>query len=139
MSNKLANTFANALDSHELVYERLGDDDEIIRIGLPSEKTDGRYFFIECGDSESDIAIKAFNICKFPEDRVAAIYKTCSELNSKFRWVKYYVDESDHTVTVSCDAQVNFDTVEDIGLDLLLRVNHISDEAYGDFMKALYC
>jgi len=139
MSNKAADKFSEILDSHELVYEKLGDNEDVIRIGLPSETTDGRYFFFEFGDSEGDFSIKSFNVCKFPADKIDAMYKACSEVNYQYRWVKYYIDESDNTVSVSVDAQFNFDTLESIGLDLLFRANHITDDVYPTFMKALYC
>ena len=59
-------------------------------------------------------------------------------MNDKFRWVKFYVDESDNTVSLATDAVITSATCGEVIYELVLRMASIGDDAYPEFMRALW-
>ncbi len=87
-------------------------------------------------DGDAMVQFKSWDIANF-KNRVDEGIKVCHTLNAKYRWVKYYLD-SDSDVVCTCDAYVDENTCGPVCLALVNRVVNISDEAYPDFMRALY-
>ena len=84
------------------------------------------------------VTIKIYNLCKFPADKTNQMYKLCSELNKEYKWAKFYVDESDNTLTAQDDAIIQLDTCGAECYELSARLVLIVDEAYPKMMKAIW-
>ena len=84
------------------------------------------------------VTIKIYNLCKFPADKLNQMYKLCSELNKEYKWAKFYVDESDNTLTVQDDAIIQLDTCGAECYEISARLVLIADEAYPKMMKAIW-
>ena len=84
------------------------------------------------------VTFKSFNLCKFSPDKLPQMYKACSELNRDYKWVKFYVDESDNTVTAQDDAIIQLDSCGEECYELVGRMVTIVDEAYPVLMKAIW-
>lgn len=72
-----------------------------------------------------------------PEDKLVDVVFVCNELNSKFKWVKFYVD-SDRDLMLEDDAILTTETAADEVFELLLRMIKISDDVKPEIMKAIY-
>ena len=66
------------------------------------------------------------------------ISKLCSQMNKRYSWVKFYVDDEDNTVTLADDAVVDPSTCGDEAYGLMFRMMLICDDAYPEFMRTLY-
>jgi hypothetical protein len=66
------------------------------------------------------------------------MYQLCSELNQEYKWAKFYVDESDNTLTVQDDAIIQLDTCGAECYELLARLVLIVDEVYPKMMKTIW-
>ena len=88
-------------------------------------------------DGSNKVQLSCFDVGKFGGDKMASGLITCNAMNAKFRWVKFYLD-SDNDVRVEADAIVDMDTVGEECHELLLRTVSIVDDAYPEFMKALW-
>lgn len=125
------------LDSRDLKYRKL--DDDCIRCGIGGldhiGKMDITIFF---DDNDRTVAVRAFNVCKVPAEKKPAIYKLCSDLNGRFRWVKFHVDESDDTITAEDDAVLEANTAGEEIFELMVRMTSIVDDAYPIFMKEIF-
>lgn len=136
--NMAAKIAAEYLQGAGVKIDQFGDDMEVIQARYSADNVDRvevRLFFDE--DNRS-VAVRSFNICKVAEARKPAIYETCSKLNDKFRWVKFYVDEDDNTVTAAMDAIIQLDSCGEESKELILRTVGIVDDAYPELMKALW-
>lgn len=89
-------------------------------------------------DDDKCVALRSFDYCKFNPDKKAKMYEVCSKMNNLYRWVKFFVDENDCTITLADDAVVDFESCGEELFELTLRMVSIGDEAYPEFMKALW-
>ena len=127
-------------DSKELHYREV-QEGKALRVGFSAmamdnmQRVDITVFF---GDDDKDVAVRVFDICKFPEEKRSKMFKVCSTLNAKFRWIKFYVDKSDNTINAANDAVVSPDTAGSEVFELVMRTCSIVDEAYPELMKAMW-
>jgi len=128
--------FLNYLDSKGIKY----DDRDEFHVVVPYSGDNIRSIRIHVSfdkDGDGMIQMYAWDIGKFDGDKYAKGLIACNELNSKYRWVKFYLDR-DKDVCVSLDAYIDEATVGQECLSLVRRMVNISDEAFPVFMKALY-
>ena len=59
-------------------------------------------------------------------------------MNNRFNWVKFFVDESDSTITLSDDAVIQLDSCGEEIIKLIQFMTLVADEAYPEFMKAIW-
>ena len=88
-------------------------------------------------DDGKSVGIRAFDICRVPDNKLEAMYKTCSQLNAQFRWVKFYVDK-DNSITAEDDAVIQPDSSGEEVFELVIRMGQITDGAYSQLMKTLW-
>ena len=124
------------LDSKGVKYSNVREN--LITITYSCDNIDTVKTYVLFDDNDRTVGIKAFDICKIPKDKVDSLYKICSELNEQYRWVKFYVEERDNTITAEDDAVVQADTAGDEIFELVRRLIRIVDEVYPELMKALW-
>ena len=88
-------------------------------------------------DDGHTVAIRCFRLARAKDDRFVNILKTCNELNNRFRWVKFTIDD-DNDINMEIDCIVNEETAGEVVLELVQRLCGIADEAYPELMKAIY-
>lgn len=99
-------------------------------------KTIPIYVFFD-KDGDGLVQLACWEICNFSEDKQAAGLICCNQLNSKYRWVKFYVD-SDRDTRAEMDAIIDPQTVGAECLSLVRRMVNIVDEAYPTLMAARF-
>ncbi len=124
------------LDSKGFRYQAQ-DDKEVIRTGLSGLKNKGSVDILLIFQGNS-VSIRSFRLFSVPEEKKDKIYEVCSDMNSKFRWVKFYVDDEDNTVTVADDAILLPESAGAEVFELMMRMAGIIDQAYPELMKALW-
>ncbi|MCD8192406.1 MAG: YbjN domain-containing protein [Oscillospiraceae bacterium] len=82
-------------------------------------------------------AFRCFNFAKAPKDRFGHAMIACNELNKKYKWVKFYLDD-DGDVTAENDAILDAATCGEVCFELMIRMTQIVNEAYPVIMKAIY-
>lgn len=118
---------------------KLSDDNErIVRLSFKADNKESIDVLLAFDENERSVTLKCYNICKFAEEKKAAMYKLCSEVNADFRWLKFYVDESDNTITGQVDAVIQVESCGDECYELVCRSVSIVDEAYPQFMKTIW-
>ena len=68
------------------------------------------------------------------KDKFADALIMCNNMNKKYRWVKFYIDD-DEDVIVDSDAIVDLGTVGPECLEIVIRTVRIVDSVYPDFMR----
>ena len=128
---------------------------ELVKAGLKHQRQKaGPLEFIEAGFSGDNITVKIrivavgndgeFSILsdrfvKIPQQKIQAGYKLVNELNNKYKYVKFVVDD-DGDVSARWDLPDNvpLEAVGRTGLEILLRMFKIIDDAYPEVMKAVW-
>ena len=72
-----------------------------------------------------------------PQEKVVDAIIACNELNTAYKWAKFYVDK-DNDVMVQDDAILTVATAAEEAFEILLRVIDIAKEAKQPLMKAIY-
>lgn len=111
---------------------------DIVKVRYSGDNMDTievQYFF---NDDCEDAAIRVFNMCRVPKDKIAGIYRVISAQNNHYRFAKFCLDESDNTIQMEMDPVFRANDVAEICLELLSRSVNICDEAYTEFMKFIY-
>ena len=125
-------------DTKGLHYDERKDG-KAIRVSLGGMKNrEGIRVSIIFDDNDKTVALRTYDLCKVPEDKLDRMYEACSELNRSFRWLKFYVDASDNTVTAEDDAIVTPESAGEEIFGILARMVGIVDRAHPELMKALW-
>ena len=117
--------------------QTVDERENLLILNIKGENLEMRVILEFTEDSEY-VTVKSYNLCKFPENKLAQMYKLCSELNKSYKWVKFYVDESDNTITAQDDAIIQLDTCGAECYELVGRMVIIADEAYPTMMKTIW-
>ena len=138
MENMAAKVTAAFFDQKQLRYDRRGENGEAIIAGFAMDNKEGMKVLMVFDDNNSGVKLTGLEIAKFPESKKADVYKLCSEMNARFRWAKFYVDEDDNTIVAEDDAVIFLDTCGEEVLRCCLQLVKVVDVAYPMIMKALY-
>lgn len=127
--------FTDFLESNNIKYSV--QDERCVRISYQLENLPQLaavfFFSEEC----HDVSIHVFSIAKVASNKLMQAYKLCSELNAKWRWVKFYVDE-DNEFTAETDAVIEPNTAGHECGELLLRCVDIVKDSYPSIMALVW-
>lgn len=119
--------FIETLDSHKLKYN-IYDDRAVVSLPYDGNHfTDLDFIFIFDDDGKT-VAVKVYSIKQFERNQLPNAYKFCNNMNFKFRWVRFYVD-NDMELTADMDAVISGNTIGDECFELLARCVSIVDDA----------
>lgn len=102
------------------------------------ENREGIRVLMYFDSNNASVKIRTQNLVKFDASKKEKMYKVCNELNARFRWVKFFVDENDNTITAEDDAIIQLDSCGEEVFRCCLQLTKISDDAYPYFMRAIW-
>lgn len=138
MANMAAKVVGAYFDAKGVKYEVIDEDGAVLKLGFSMDNRDGIRLIVRFdGDSEG-VSVKAYDLAKFQEDKKQKMFEVCNKLNAQYRWVKFYVDESDNTITVEEDAVIQLDSCGEEVYQCCYQVVAIADEAYPEIMRAIF-
>lgn len=115
------------------------EENDVIITGVGGLKNKGSIkVYVIFDDNGRTVGIRSHSFCEFPEEKKAKMYEICSKMNDDFRWVKFYVDEKDNTITLADDAIITPETCGEEIFELIIRMVGIGDDAYPEFMKGIW-
>lgn len=120
--------FLDYMDASGVRYSDLRAD--VVRVTYTGDnlKSIPVYVFFD-KDGEGLVCLNCWDIARFPEHRKAHGVITCNELNKRYRWVKFYLDD-DLDIVAQIDACVDEVTCGSECLSLVRRMVSIVDEGY---------
>lgn len=138
--NKMFKLTTAYFDSQDIPYEVLEESDETAF--LIQSQMNNLDTMIVCAqffdDDDNSVQIYSCDYCKIPENKVSDMYEICSGLNKKYRWVKFFVNEENGFIIAESDAVVDLETVGERVYELIGLMYGICDEAYPEFMRAIW-
>ncbi len=127
--------FMNYMTVNGIKYTDKGENVVLVSYGAKNIKSVPVYVFFS-KDGEGIAQFKCWEIANF-KDKEAKALIACNELNSTYRWVKFYMDK-DSDIVVDCDAYLDEDTCGEECVNLIRRLVSIVDEGYPVIGKALW-
>ena len=136
MDNAAGKLFCAKLESKNLNYKVMEKDYSVIRVGFSLDNTDCDTYLIFGDDSEDLHLISRLDL-KIPESKFEKMYKICNNLNKRFRWLKFFVNEDQNVIQAEDDAVIQVESAAEEAFELMLRTNSIIDEAFPEVMAGL--
>lgn len=124
--------FKELLDSKGLHYGSRIDNDGDGVVELPYDGKIVKCFF--SGDKYLSLYMVFESV---PEDKLADVIFLCNELNSKYKWVTFYVDK-DGDVVIHDDALISTETAAEEAFELIIRMLDITKNCKPAIMKCIY-
>lgn len=130
------NLFMRHMDREGVKYTEM--DDHVVKVVYTGDnlKTIPIFVFFD-ENGEPLISVKCWEIANFKNEKMAGGMIACNELNKRYRWVKFFLDD-DSDVIAQIDAYVDEATCGGECLNLVKRMVNIIDEGYPTFMRALW-
>lgn len=125
--------FLAALDEEGIKYTFAGtdsDNDELVTIENTSSVYGDVTFRFYFHEDEDDVSVRVWNVIDFaPADR-DAVLEMCNQQNSAWRYVRFWVDDSDNSVTMAYDAYLPKRSPGDICVNIIYAMHNILEGAY---------
>ena len=126
--------FTALLESKELRYDTRVDSDGDIVVDFPYQGKVAKCFFSgENGEYFSLYLVYE----RVPDDKYANVLFVCNELNCRYKWATFYLDQ-DKDIVIHDDALLSVESAADEAFELLVRILKIADDAKPLIMKAIY-
>ena len=129
-----ADLFIDFLKSKNFNFNSFVDNDGDVIVDFPYDGKIAKCIF--SGDEGKYLSLYLVyeNV---PEDRIANMIFACNELNTKYKWITFYVD-GDRDLMLHDDAILAPENAADEAFEILLRTINIGKEAKPTIMRALY-
>lgn len=134
MLNTCAAKFVQFLEGKGLHFDAKEIDGGRATVSFPYDGKVARIFFSGENGSYMSMYLVFESV---PAEKVPDILVVCNELNAKFKWVKFYLD-NDNDIILQDDAILSVANAADEVFELMLRMFDIGKEAKPQIMRAIY-
>ena len=125
----------DALKAHDLECGiEARDEFSAVHVGINTKNASFEARFISRSE-ENDVALRIFNLLKFPEERTESMQLAVNSCNVKFRYLRFSLDTRNNSVDASYDFTMATDDIGEAAYELLMRSAGIIDDSYPDLMK----
>ncbi len=112
------------------------DEFSAVHIGINVKTTSFEARFISRSE-ENDVALRIFNLLKFPPERTESMLLAVNDCNNRFRFLRFIVDTENNTVDAAYDFTVSAEEIGDAAHELLMRSAGIIDDCYPELLKEI--
>ena len=127
--------FCRYLDSKDFTYTVRGiqGEKEYEVVDIPYTFSDSGYritckaFFYKNG---VEVGFRVWNLIDFNQYFVNSMYKVCNDLNSAYRFARFYVDESDYSITCATDVDLLTNDIGRLAYEGMMNVINVARYGY---------
>ena len=130
--------FLNYLDNRGITYTLKGldsDDDEVVTIeytGNNKSSIETRWYF---DNDPVRVEVKVWYVIKYSVKDYYYVLEAVNQINSDYRYVKFFADISDNSVTAQFDMPISANNAGEMCYDVLRRMINLIDDAYLSLRK----
>ena len=130
-----AQLFTEELENKEVHFDAREVSGEVSIISVPYDGKMNNFIF---NGPDGRYVSMVTHFESVPEDKVSDMLVLCNQLNSTYKWLKFYID-NDNDLMVEDDAIVSADeTAADECFELLIHRAHILKEVKPAIMRVIY-
>ena len=137
MAYELAKVVSAFFDTKDLKHELTGENESVIMTGFGGKENVGSVGLVLFFDEERTVHFTTKDFVHVPQNRMDAIYPLLNELNKRYRWAKFTVDD-EGDIFAETNGVLDLDTCGDECIEIILRLVDIVDDAYPSIMKGIY-
>ena len=135
---KATEAICQAFDEAELHYNvHESEKNSAVIAGVSTKLTQFDILFIS-EDDDNDVAVRVYRFVSFDESKTDEMIRLVNELNDDYRFLKFTVDTSDSTITISYDIPVNCEDVGNAAIEIFVKLMRNCDKFYPRIMKVLW-
>lgn len=140
MEYKATSLIAQEMDAQNISYQVVSKGRvEEIDCGFPIDEGPVVHLLMLSRDDDMDVSFRVFSLIHdVPKDKHARILRVCNELNQRFRFVKFVLDDDDLDVEYDFPVEMSGACVGRAACEVFLRFVNILDESWPIIMKALF-
>lgn len=134
-----AQSFMRELDAMNWKYREPRETDDgkvVVSCGVNGKSARYDLFFIFDADGRS-MGIRTPELAKVPIDKKLPIMDLINQLNMRFRWIKFFID-GEENINAQIDTVLRGDAPGKTGVEMMVRMFKIIDEAYPQFMRTIW-
>lgn len=132
--NTCAKLFIDNLNSKDLHFSVEEKEGGKTIVQIPFDNRNHRFVFT--GDNGEYLSMYTL-FESVPQDNFADALIVCNQLNAKYKWLKFYIDE-DFDLMIDDDAILDPSNAADEAFELLYRRVNLLKEVKPTLMKAIY-
>ena len=129
--------FLKECDEQEIRYTYDGidqDNDEKVKVSINLTDTSITEIFYFSEDNE-DASIRVWNFIDFAPSDYNNVLEAVNSLNAQYRWVRFYIDKSDNSVTCAIDVEYSVANTGEVTFMLMRHMMNICDYAYSELSR----
>ena len=126
-------SFVDVLVEQELKYTLEGiDENGYEKIRLKLRDNQGNRYDIEFyfGQEQDSCNLRVFGMITYAEEDLTDVLRAVNDLNRKWKFVKFYINENSRTVAAAVDLLFNDADVGSIVMEGTLKVNRILKDGF---------
>lgn len=125
-------SFLNWMDANDISYILEGINNSDCEVVNVPNSSDGftyeiHYFF---DASEENASLRVWNLISYSDSDYAKVLRVCNDLNVSYKYITFYCDTSDNTVTARMDTIFRSSDVGEIVGEATLRMVNILGDVY---------
>lgn len=135
---RTAKAFMRACDAKGIKYKDSRDLESgksMVVCGVNGSSGNSYDVLFVFDQDEESVAVRVYGLTRANKDNYAKILLTINQLNNKFRWYKFEIDD-DNDVNMECDAVIDVDSAGEVCTELFYHCMGIAKDAYPMLMKA---
>ena len=114
----------------------------VVEAGFSGDNIKGAIVRFFSRDEDNDVSVRVFDFggISVPAAKKDVIIEKINEMNHKYRYVKFVFLNDDNSINVEYDLPTSTPAngVGEICREIFIRLMNILDEAYPEFMRALW-
>lgn len=125
--------FLAAMDEVDIKYTFAGTDsdkDEVVTVENTTDEYGDVTFRFYFSEDQDDVSMRVWNVIDFEEADRVKVLEACNQANYDYRFVTFYVDDNDNSVTLSYDAYLPARASGDICVSVLQTAHSILKLVY---------
>ncbi|MBR4873811.1 MAG: YbjN domain-containing protein [Clostridia bacterium] len=130
-----AREFAHCLDANGIHFSRSEKNDNHLIIPYSGDNFPSLHIVADFDDDgDPTVQFRCWELQNFKSNPAMGVV-VCNDLNMKYRWIKFYLDD-DRDIVATLDAVIDPDNCGSYCLLQLLRMVSVLDDAYPQIAKA---
>lgn len=136
---KATRAIAAAFDKEGIKYNvSTGNGSSTVQVKYSGDNFNSLEILFISKDDDNDVAVRSWAfVSGVSQEKRGKILETVNAMNDKFRYVKFTLDK-DQDVNIEYDIPISTTEVGALASEICHRMVSIADDAYPEFMKAMW-